>query len=225
MQRIVLITMASAVLALGAPDAALAAHHGRHGHHGGHHARKHGKSARVLDFTASGTITTTTGTPTGAPIAPPASSGNETIGKVLTFEKETGTLTLELNDGSKVSGKVTEGTRLICTPATPPAPSPGDEDGGDQAGVEGSEHDDASATLQTGQGTGASGQASVDAGVQVQADHQDGGDQPGGDDVGGGDDQQQNCTAAALTPGTVVREAELILSGSGAIWEKVDLIQ
>jgi hypothetical protein len=226
MQRIFLTAMAAAALALCAPGVALAAHHGgaKHGsHHRKHHGRKHGSSARVVDFTASGTVGASTGDSgsPGAPTTSPTPPTGETIGKVLSFEN--GVLTLELNDGSKVSGKVTEDTRLICTPATPPAG--GDDDEGDQAGVSGGAHEDSSSTLQTGTGTSASGQTSVDAGVQVNADHQDGGDQSGSDDVGGGDDQQQSCTTAALTPGTVVREAELILSGSGAIWEKVDLIQ
>ena len=35
---------------------------------------------------------------------------------------------------------------------------------------------------------------------------------------------QQNCSTANLTPGTVVRDAELQVSGSGANWDKVELV-
>jgi hypothetical protein len=58
-----------------------------------------------------------------------------------------------------------------------------------------------------------------------------------GDDNGGGDDQgddqgedqneneaAQNCDSSALTPGTVVHEARLRLSGNGASWDKVELV-
>ena len=34
---------------------------------------------------------------------------------------------------------------------------------------------------------------------------------------------QQSCTPAALTEGAPVREAELTLTGEGAVWDKVDL--
>ena len=42
-------------------------------------------------------------------------------------------------------------------------------------------------------------------------------------DQGGGSDQQQSCTTAALVEGALVREAELVLTSTGAVWEKVDL--
>jgi hypothetical protein len=34
----------------------------------------------------------------------------------------------------------------------------------------------------------------------------------------------QSCSSADLQPGTAVREAELKLSGSGATWDKVELV-
>ncbi len=34
----------------------------------------------------------------------------------------------------------------------------------------------------------------------------------------------QNCDASSLSPGTVVHEAELKLSGAGAVWDKVELL-
>jgi hypothetical protein len=54
----------------------------------------------------------------------------------------------------------------------------------------------------------------------------DNGNNPGDDDQGQGDDNNENanCSSADLTPGTVVHEARLRLSGSGATWDKVELV-
>jgi hypothetical protein len=48
----------------------------------------------------------------------------------------------------------------------------------------------------------------------------------GDDDQGQGDDNNENanCSSADLTPGTVVHEARLRLSGAGATWDKVELV-
>ena len=53
----------------------------------------------------------------------------------------------------------------------------------------------------------------------------DGGGGPnGGDDQGPGDDNQaQSCATGNLTPGAVVKAAELRLSGAGAVWDVVVL--
>ena len=45
----------------------------------------------------------------------------------------------------------------------------------------------------------------------------------GGDDQGDGDGGAASCTAAALVPGAVVREAELRVSSARAVWVKVEL--
>jgi hypothetical protein len=54
----------------------------------------------------------------------------------------------------------------------------------------------------------------------------DNGNDQGGDDQGQGDDDAENanCSSADLTPGTVVHEARLRLSGAGATWDKVELV-
>ena len=58
-----------------------------------------------------------------------------------------------------------------------------------------------------------------------------GGDQGNNDDQGDGDrgqgDQEkagQACDSSALTPGAVVQEAVLNISGAGAVWRKVELV-
>jgi hypothetical protein len=50
------------------------------------------------------------------------------------------------------------------------------------------------------------------------------GNDNGNDNGDDNDNAQQNCSMADLQPGTVVREAELKISGAGSIWDKVDLI-
>lgn len=44
-----------------------------------------------------------------------------------------------------------------------------------------------------------------------------------GDDNNNDNNDMQNCDTSALTPGATVHEAELRLSGAGAIWDRVDL--
>jgi hypothetical protein len=44
-----------------------------------------------------------------------------------------------------------------------------------------------------------------------------------GDDQGEDEDAEETCTTAALKPGAVVLSAELLIGGSGAVWEKIEL--
>jgi thrombospondin type 3 repeat protein len=130
--------------------------------------------------------------------------GEETIGKVASFVEDSanpgsGVLTITLNNGSTVSGKVDSTTEIECrapeqTTTTPPGSSP--KDGSDEGG---DHHGDNS-----GPGNGDEG------------DHHDG-------EHRGGDDRQ--CTTADLTAGTPVHEAELHGSGDSAFFEKVELIK
>ena len=137
MKRIVLIATASSMLALGAPGMASAAHHGKH-HHGAHHAnahKRHATRAHLVSFGATSPSASKDAQP-----AAPATPSNDTAGTVASFEK--GVLTITLNDGSKVSGKVTEDTQIECESASPP-PTTTDEDdqgsGDDQSGSGGGE--------------------------------------------------------------------------------------
>jgi hypothetical protein len=56
-----------------------------------------------------------------------------------------------------------------------------------------------------------------------------GGDDNQGDDQGGDyqgeDGNATTCGTAALTPGAVVQDARLIISSTGASWERIDLVQ
>jgi len=216
MRRILLMALASSALALFAPSAATAAHHGRSRHRAHHAKHRHRSSAaKLLQFGAPVPAPATTGATTqgsaggsaGAPrttTTPPAPT-EETAGTVKSFTE--GVLVITLKDGSTVSGKVTEETELHCrTPGTP-----GSDDGGGEEGDHGGEGGSPSS------GSGPS--AGRDARMMGSGEDREG-DGSEGDEEG----EATTCTTAALVPGAVVREAELSVGSSGAVWDHVDLI-
>jgi len=192
------------MIALAAPALASATHHSRSAcHHRAHRACEHvhhARHARVLVFGTAPTGTTT-GAPTTAPTSSTPASADQTAGTVASFTG--GVLTITLTDGSTVSGKVTEETEIHCM-AT--ASAEGLEDGHDGEGGEDSGEDSHG-------GSGTSAHA---------ADSSQGGSDDGGDGEHG---ESSPCTSAVLTPGAVVREAELSVSSGGAVWDHVDVIQ
>jgi hypothetical protein len=204
MKRMLLPLLAASLLTLLAPAVA-SAHRGHHHHHARSH-HHHATSARLVNFGA-GTLAAS-GTATSPVQATPT---NESAGTVESFEA--GVLKIKLGDGTIVSGKVTEETELRCQPATPPT-EPGDDDGGDDENAQ--------------QGDQQHGSPGSD---QFAAQHGDvlahSADTQGGDDQGegdGGEETQESCTTAVLVHGAIVREAELKLTGSGAVWEKLDIV-
>jgi hypothetical protein len=190
MRRMLLAACASSMLALAVPSLA-SAHHGKchHHHHACSHVR-HAHHARVLKFGAALSTSTT---------SPSAPVSEETAGKVAKFEG--GVLTITLNDGSTVSGKVTERAQIRCESATSTESSDDDDQGDDNSGDGDSSH------------------SSVRLGSR--GDDMSAGEDDGDDDGG----QASPCTSAALVAGTTVREAELSIGGGGAVWEHIDLIQ
>jgi hypothetical protein len=115
-------------------------------------------------------------------------------GTVASFDDATGKLTIALNDGSTVTGTVTPDTEIECGAANEP------------------EHDNFFHRNDHGGGSGDNSGS---------GDHGDRGD---GGDNRGDDNDMQNCDTSALTPGATVHEAELRLSGAGAIWDRVELV-
>jgi hypothetical protein len=109
----------------------------------------------------------------------------DNAGTVASFD---GTkLTIQLADGSTVSGTVNGDTEIECDAADMSQTSfHRDDQGGDHSGGD-------------------------------QGDNNDNNDQ-------GDDNEMQNCDSSSLTPGTIVHEAELKLSGAGAVWDKVELL-
>ena len=202
MRKSLLTAMGIMALALAVPSAALA-HHGRghHRHHHHHSALAHHAKFRIVHIGAgaSGTAPPST-TPTTTPPAP------ENAVTVASYTG--GVLTLTLNDGSTVSGKVTNNTRIGCVKATPPPPTgtvaPSDRGPGDDNGP----GDD------------------QNRGDMDQGEHGWGGWRH--DDKGNDDNQcasEPPCDSSALTAGAIVRAAELRIGPGGTEFEKILLVR
>jgi hypothetical protein len=131
-----------------------------------------------------------------APAAPkPATETTPTIEEptATVASFEGGVLKITLPDGSTVSGKVTEETWIGCGCSH-------DFQGGSPGGFQ---HDGPS--WQNDQGD----------------DNNDQGDVHHDDESGPA--QSEECGVSSLVPGAKVKEAELSVSGAGAVWEKVEL--
>jgi hypothetical protein len=180
MRRMILAAATGSLVLALAPASALARHHSHHHkrHHAAHHARVHRVTHRRFGDVNNPATTTT-----------PTSSA---VGTVDSFDGTT--LTIKLNNGSTVSGMVTNDTEIECEMAENQVENDLHRDGG-------------------GSGEGSGSNSGRDGG-------DNGDDNGGGDDEG----EHQGCTTSALTPGASVSGAELKISSAGAVWDKVDLI-
>jgi hypothetical protein len=154
--------------------------------------------------------------------------GNENAGTIQSFNQETGKLTISLFGGDTISGLVTEGTEVECDDHSASVSSEGDgsssdheEQSGDDEGEESGDNEGEDSGEHHGEEAGDDDQGE---------DHGESGDDDQGEDHGGetGEndgpgEQHGNCTAADLTEGAVVKEAELSLSNGQAVFEKVEL--
>jgi hypothetical protein len=137
---------------------------------------------------------TTTVPGTGTPVTPsPTPSEGEPAGTIASFEG--GVLKITLADGSTVSGKVTEATRIEC------GVCPNEGSGGSYQG----EGHDGFVRGDDERGSG-----------QDQGDD----DGPGSNE---GEPSEAACGQAALKPGAKVAEAELGVTSAGSIWQNVVL--
>jgi hypothetical protein len=195
MKRLIITLAAMAALAVALPTGVLAKHHG----HANHGKRNHSRHARMLRFGSLSSSTTGTTGPTG-PTGPQSGSG-DTAGTVDSFN---GTkLVIKLNDGSTVSGNVTSATEIECE-APQQAGTTGDDDGAEaQDDNETGQQQNTTTTQAHESDTGESG------------------------DSGDGDDQGSSsaCGTSALTAGTVVKEAELMVGPGGAVFHSVHLVK
>jgi hypothetical protein len=119
-----------------------------------------------------------------------------------------GVLTIKLNDGSMVSGKVTPDTEIECSAPDQTTSGGTDENDGDGDHNSGGDNQD----QQSGTGGNQTGQNEASDTNDNDASENDNEDQG-----------QPACDSSALTTGAVVREADLKLSGGGATWKKVEL--
>lgn len=211
MKRGLLTAVGITVLALAAPSAALA-HHGRgHHHHHKANAKAHHAKFRIVNI-GPGAAGTTTTLPSASTTTPPPP---ENAGTVTSYTG--GVLTLTLNGGSTVSGKVTEDTRIGCVKATPTTAPTGTPPADQGQGDDNSQGDD------NGQGDDQS------RGDMSQGDHGSGEWQ--GDHGNGNDDEEVQgapeppCDSSALVAGAVVRAAELRIGPGGDEFESVLLVR
>jgi hypothetical protein len=129
--------------------------------------------------------------------------GREHAGRVSSFDN--GVLTIQLFGGSTLSGMVTPDTELKCHGATATAAH---EDGSD--GQDGAGSGDQGPGGDRGDGQGDRGD-----------DQGDSGDDQGDRENDGADEHA--CPDGALAPGAVVHEAEMRVTGAGAVFTQIEL--
>jgi hypothetical protein len=134
--------------------------------------------------------------------------GNEHAGTIQSFVADpgspnTGTLTVALDGGGTVSGKVTADTECKVKPATPTATASSEGEKGDNHGDNGNPTPNNSSDEHG------------DANQNDANENQNEADENQNEDHG--------CTAADLSQGRVVREAELKLTSAGAIFKEIKL--
>jgi hypothetical protein len=211
MRRILIAAVATSALAV---PAIAVAHGSEHGtateHHGARHAERHHRRhhARLIAFHAQAPVATTPSTGAGA--TPPTPVTAERAGTIASFTA--GTLTIALNDGSTVSGKVTPRTEIECDSAMASAADNGDGARGNGDGARGD--------VQHGEDANSSGPGPGD---EQQGDRsgRDGDDNDAGDDDA--HDEAEHCSEAALVPGASVREALLSVGSAGSSWVRLEL--
>jgi hypothetical protein len=207
MKRIITIASTGAMLLAVAALPAAASAQGQH--HRRHHARVH---AHLQSF--------------GTTSATAPASGD--AGTITSFTA--GVLTIKLADGSSVSGKVTPTTELKCESAVPtgtptvPAGTPTA-----RTADNGAVSSDSNSS-QTPSGDGHSGLVQGQSGPETTPGSESGDDN--GQDVGNTEDQQgppttggAACDTTALTPGAVIRQAELSVTTAGASFVEVEIVR
>ncbi len=224
MRRNLLMALGAISLALAVPSAALA-HQGR-GHHHHHKAKAKALHAKFRIVHIGATTTTPASTPASTPTTSPTTPTTppENAGTVASYTG--GVLTLTLNGGSTVSGKVTEDTQIECVKATPTTPStgtgpqptdqsPGDDNGqgDDQSQGDTNLNQQGGQDQQGGQGTGDD--------ESQQGDHGDNGDDEGENQSA----PEPPCGSSALVPGALVRAAELRIGPGGTEFESILLVR
>ena len=207
MRRTAMITFVAGVIAL-APAAALA-----RGHHRGHHQR--GRHARV-HTERFGPVSS------GAPSANPS----DNAGTVASFAG--GVLTLRLTDGSTVGGVVNDETEIKCE--TPAATAQMADHGGDGGSGDNGSGDDGTPGDQTAaQQTSPSTQPAEpnDGAAENEAAEPNDNEANDNDTAENENEGQQagSCGSSSLVAGAVVREAELRVSSTGAVFKDVELVK
>jgi hypothetical protein len=121
--------------------------------------------------------------------------GDEGAGTIASFDAATGELVINAFNGDTVSGAVTDDTEIECDNDDDMQPDEHGDDGPNSGPGNAGDDDD------------------------VGDDHGD--DGPGHGRRHGDDDE--SCSTADLAAGTVVKEAELELTGAGPVFEEIEL--
>jgi hypothetical protein len=136
--------------------------------------------------------------------------GDENAGTIQSFTPGatpgTGRLVINLFSGDTVSGQVTPDTEIECE-------GPNEAEGDNHDGEHGDENESGDDRL--ARDSENSGPGSENSG-------------PGNADEDGDENDEhgeRDCSAADLTPDTVVHEAELDLSGAGVVFEEIELVK
>ena len=141
--------------------------------------------------------------------------GQEQAGTVTSFDGTT--LLITMVNGSTQQGAVDSTTEIECEDNTPTTTAT-TRDGGDQSST--------GTTDSSGQTEpGDDNPQTSPTPPSTSGDDETQGDDDQGDtgDDQGGDQQSSGCDATALQPGTIVKEAELRLTSSGPVFEKIHL--
>jgi hypothetical protein len=140
--------------------------------------------------------------------------GDEGAGRIRSFDKATGVLTIDLFAGGTLTGKVDGTTEIDCEhgddddpPATGPAPTRASKGGGDRS------------PSSSAPGRGDDGDDDRPAAGSTPPSDQHGNNEQ--DD----DNDPQNCSTADLTPGRAVKEAKLNAAGNGdpGVFDEIEL--
>ncbi len=199
MRRTTIILSAALMLLVLGPASALARHHNRH--HSRHH-RSRAQHARVLRFGDTNSGTT-------------SSNSADNAGTVASFTN--GILTINTSDGP-IRGAVTNATECMAPSRSQTIHEDGDRGGGgDQSG----DGDHSGSGDDQGQAQNEANENQAE--DQNEANENQAEDQNEANEDQNRDEAAMSCTPGNLPGGTVVREAELRVSGAGNIWKKVEL--
>lgn len=135
--------------------------------------------------------------------------GEDNAGTIVSFDEATGKLTINLFGGESISGFVNEETEIQC-----------EDHSGAAMSSDGSSSDESQSGEDNG-GESGEGEPGDDHGEEAESGDDDGGE--GEEEPAEDNGEAGNCTTADLTPGAVVKEAELKIAEGKATFEKVAL--
>ncbi|MBK8293614.1 MAG: hypothetical protein IPK93_02125 [Solirubrobacterales bacterium] len=156
------------------------------------------------------------------------SDKKERAGIISAYDADAGTLTISLYAGGKLTGSVSEATRVECEDE-----SSGDDDGTDDQGS----GDDAEERGRGHEGSGGPGRPGDDESGDDQSDDESGDDET--DDQGPGDeaggegrpprghegDCDGNCSIDDLAVDVEVTEAEVKFTAGGTVFKKLEIVK